>query len=770
MSVSMFCRGQVLSLLLVVQGCAGLWAQAPALREVSGTVLSEKDELVAGASVVASGSFGEVETITNSQGHFTIQAGTGPIRLAVSGSFLAQTERLVSESEPADNLEVHIHYTIAPVHENLVITATALNPTIEQRNENVYKSTLFSRDDQIFDTLAAGINAGQHEGGGKSLEVRRFGFNLDHGGVNGGLKVLVDDVQQNQSTQAHGQGYLGALKSLTPELVDDVDILNGPFSAEYGDFSGLGVVHIRLKESLDNLFTVRLQGGSFGAFRTFVGYSPQLDKAVAFLAYEGVHTDGPFLNPGRYNRNNVTGNYTRHLSNKESLGFKLNFGTNDFYSSGQIPLDLVAERQLDRFGFIDPLDGGRVRLGTLGAYYKRNLGNDDILKLDGFLSRSLFDLYSNFTFFLTDPLHGDEIQQHDSRLQQGVNAQYLHPYQLFGHTALLTVGSNFHDNQINVGLLHTKQREVLDLTTSAHAHVTNLASYFQQGVELWRQRLHVDAGLRLDYFRFDVDDRIDSSHSGLQGASRFQPKANVSFTPSNRIPVTLYGSYGRGISSQDARGVVQRPDAPKVSTTDFYQLGTSHNLRWISLSTDVFLIDRSNEQVYIPDDGTFEFKGPSRSYGWEGKTSLQLGRYLILNGGFTQVSNSFYRATSPRVYVDSAPHSVANSGLTVVGRRGFNGSLRYRHISSYILDGAGPAVPRARGLDVVDLSVSKRIRHGIDFNFAIDNLNNKRYWETQNYFVSRLENEPVDGIARVYGTPGFPIGLTLGMTFRFGER
>jgi hypothetical protein len=37
-----------------------------------------------------------------------------------------------------------------------------------------------------------------------------------------------------------------------------VDILNGPFSAEYGDFSGLGVVHIRLKESLPNLLTVRL--------------------------------------------------------------------------------------------------------------------------------------------------------------------------------------------------------------------------------------------------------------------------------------------------------------------------------------------------------------------------------------------------------------------------------------------------------------------------------------------------------------------------------
>ena len=60
--------------------------------------------------------------------------------------------------------------------------------------------------------------------------------------MNGGLKSTGEQIQQNQGTQGHGQGYLGALKSLTPELVDDVDILNGPFSAEYGDLSGLGVV------------------------------------------------------------------------------------------------------------------------------------------------------------------------------------------------------------------------------------------------------------------------------------------------------------------------------------------------------------------------------------------------------------------------------------------------------------------------------------------------------------------------------------------------
>ncbi len=738
------------------------------LRTISGTVMTDRNQVIPNVSVVAEYASGKKETITDGNGRFELSTPNEPVELKVMGKYVTSEEKSLGASGSFEKVQLRAFYAIPSVQEDLVISATALNPTIDQRNDNVYKSMLFSRDDQIFDTLAAGINTGQHEGGGKSLEIRRFGFNLDHGGVNGGLKVLVDDVQQNQGTQGHGQGYLGALKTLTPELVDDVDILNGPFNAEYGDFSGLGVVHIRLKESLPNPLTVRLQGGSFDAFRGMVAYSPALEQADAFIAYDGSYTDGPFINPGRYKRNNVTGNYTRHLNAKESLGFKLNFGTNDFYSSGQIPLTLVADGQLDRFGFIDPFDGGRVRLGTFGTYYKRDFANGDILKLDGFAGRSLFDLYSNFTFFLTDRIHGDEIQQHDSRLQQGVNVQYPHPYKLLGHTALLTVGSNFHDNQINVGLNHTKERQVLDVTTSAHAHVTNVAEYVQQGIDLLQQKLHFDAGLRLDYFRFDVNDHLDSSHSGIQGASRFQPKANISYTPSARVQLTLYASYGRGISSQDARGIVQRPNAPKVATTDFYQVGTSHSLRKFSLSTDIFLINRSNEQVYIPDDGSFELKGPSRSYGWEAKTSVQIMRRLALNGGFTQVSNAFYLGW-PRVYVESAPHSVANSGLTLSEWRGFNGSLRYRHVSGYILDGSDPANPlkHATGLDVLDLGMSKRIRHGMDFNFAIDNLNDKRYWETQNFIVSRLPNEPIDGVARVHGTgisdwlharPDFPAG------------
>src|SRR5260370_15232833 len=169
----------------------------------------------------------------------------------------------------------------------IVITAKPVEPGVDRRNSEVFTRTLFSRDDQIFHVLDAGINAGQHDGGGKSLEIRRFGFNLDHGGVNGGLKVLVDDVQQNQGSQGHGQGYLGSLKALSPELIQDVTIVNGPFSAEYGDFSGLGVVHIHQRESLPDTYTSRLQGGNFNTGRGFFAFSPDAQHTDADVAYEG---------------------------------------------------------------------------------------------------------------------------------------------------------------------------------------------------------------------------------------------------------------------------------------------------------------------------------------------------------------------------------------------------------------------------------------------------------------------------------------------------
>ncbi len=657
---------------------------------------------------------------------------------------------------------------LARQRQSIVIDAKAVEPDVDLRNSEVFARTLFTRDDQVMHQLNAGIDAGQHEGGGKSLEIRRFGFNLDHGGVNGGLKVLVDNVQQNQGTQGHGQGYLGAMKALSPELIQDVTIVNGPFSAEYGDFSGLGVVHIRQRESMPDSLTARIQGGNFNSRRAFLAYSPDTAKLDSYVAYEGAYTDGPFLDPSRYRRDNLNANFTHQLRENQRLGLRLLYGRNNFWSSGQIPLDLVDAGSLDRFGYIDPTNGGKVKLGTASLYYSLQRANGDTFKADAFVSRSLFDLFSNFTFYLNDPVNGDAFQQHDSRLQNGANAQYTRPHKLGGAAAVLVAGGNFHDNHINVGLYPRDGRNPTGVTSRADAHVTNGAGYVQENFSLLRGRLLFGAGLRFDEFRYAVVDRVTPDAGGVQAAGKWQAKAHAAYTPSRHIPLTVTANYGRGINSIDARGVVQRPDSPRLGATDFYEAGVSSNFKRVGLAADVFLIDHSHEQVYVPDDGSIELKGPSRAYGYEAKASVSVTRRLSLNGGLTKISNAFYRGGPYRVYVDSAPHFVANAALTLAGWRGWSGSLRMRAINGYRLDGEDPSI-RATGHTVLDLGVARQLRRGVELNFSIDNLTDRDYYETQNYFESRVSPmAPV--IARIHATPGYPLTAVVGLTFRLGGK
>ncbi len=783
-------------------------------RKLSGIITTQQFELVPNVSIEIETSAGKSTVMSDAEGAFSVSVPNEPLSVRFFGNNIEPQTRIFAPTDKIENVQIKIVFVVPPVNESVVIQDDSLSPEIERRNESVYNNTLFGRDDQVIQSLNAGINAGQHEGGGKSLEIRRFGFNTDHGGVNGGLKILVDNVQQNQGTQGHGQGYLGNLKSLSPELVQDVSIINGPFSAAYGDFSGLGVVQISLKESLPQIFTARIQGGSYNTARGFFAYSPKIKNVDAYFAFEPSYSDGPFESPLTYRRDNFSGNVTYKLDDKTAVGVKMNFGRNNFFSSGQIPLDLVDSGELDRFGAIDPENGGKIRLGTIGTYFRKELASGATFKADAFVGRSLFDLFSNFTFFSADPIYGDEIQQHDSRLQQGANVQYLQPYKFFGKQALLTVGGNLHFNQINVGLYPTISRnpnrknlpENIDnanvLYTKADAKVNNYAGYIQNGVDLFDGHLRIETGLRFDTFTFDVkgfelggiaedaesplcnsnfsnpitpDNPCALILDGKESATKFQPKLAIAWSPFETTPVTFYANYGRGISSQDARGIVRNSDAPKISTTDFYQAGTSYNSRRVSIVGSFFLIDRSNEQVYIPDDGTIEFAGRSRSYGLEIKNSVRINRYLSFNGGLTQVIRAIYPGefleinnSRERVIIDSAPKTVANGSFILSELRGFNASLNWRHISNYRLDAEDENI-RASGHDVVDLSIAKRLKKWVELNFSIDNLFNKKYYETQNYFESRTCPTCEVG-TRIHATPGYPFTVNFGVTFRLGAK
>ena len=57
----------------------------------------------------------------------------------------------------------------------------------------------------------------------------------------------------------------------------------------------------------------------------------------------------------------------------------------------------------------------------------------------------------------------------------------------------------------------------------------------------------------------------------------------------------------------------------------------------------------------------------------------------------------------------------------------------------------------------------------MELNFSVDNLTNRDYCETQNYFESRVTPDaPI--IARIHATPGYPLTAVAGITLRFGAK
>ena len=91
-----------------------------------------------------------------------------------------------------------------------------------------------------------------------------------------------------------------------------------------------------------------------------------------------------------------------------------------------------------------------------------------------------------------------------------------------------------------------------------------------------------------------------------------------------------------------------------------------------------------------------------------------------------------------------------------------------RAINGYRLDGEDPSI-RAAGHTVFDGGVAKQVRRGVEFNFSVDNFTDRSYYETQNFFESRVSPlAPV--VARIHGTPGYPLTVTAGVTFRFGGK
>jgi outer membrane cobalamin receptor len=270
-----------------------------------------------------------------------------------------------------------------------------------------------------------GMIVTQHSGGGKANQYFLRGFNLDHGTD---FETNVAGMPVNMRTHAHGQGYTD-LNFLIPELVARIDYFKGPYFAQQGDFATAGSADIHYADSLPQSIAEGTVGThQFG--RALVAGSPDLAAGKLEYGLEVSHENGPWDNSDNYRKLNGVLRYTQKMDDGQ-WGVTAMAYSGKWNSTDQIPERAVDEGLVDRFGAIDPTDGGTSYRYSLSGDYQRQLAGGQ-LQTTAYAIRYYLKLWSNFTYYLDDPVNGDQFSQYDNRKILGWNGSWMRPDTVFG--------------------------------------------------------------------------------------------------------------------------------------------------------------------------------------------------------------------------------------------------------------------------------------------------------------------------------------------------
>ncbi|HWW20555.1 MAG TPA: Plug domain-containing protein, partial [Steroidobacteraceae bacterium] len=252
------------------------------------------------------------------------------------------------------------------------------------------------RPGQTLETVP-GLIVTLHSGEGKANQYLLRGYNLDHGTD---LETYVDGMPINQPTHAHGQGYTD-LNFVIPELENGLRYTKGPYYADVGDFGAVGSVRVNYRDTIED--QVSVTAGSFDFQRVLLTGSQALGSGNLLAALEAQRYDGPFSNPDDAHKDNTVLRYSR---GDQHSGYCV---TGLFYhqlwnNTTDLPERALAQGLVaNRFGTLDPTDGGRAQRASLSAQYHAELGAAK-LTASWFYEYNQLHIYNDFTHFLNDPV------------------------------------------------------------------------------------------------------------------------------------------------------------------------------------------------------------------------------------------------------------------------------------------------------------------------------------------------------------------------------
>jgi hypothetical protein len=619
------------------------------------------------------------------------------------------------------------------------------------------------RSGEVLETVP-GVVISQHSGEGKANQYYLRGFNLDHGTD---FATTLSGMPINMPTHGHGQGY-SDLNFLIPELVSGVQYEKGTYFADQGDFATAGSANINYASVLDRPI-VRVGGGGEGFGRAMVAASPAVGTGHLLTAFEVEHNDGPWVNPDDYQKLNGVLRYSRGDAvnglSITGMGYRAKWNSTD-----QVPQRAIDSGLIDRFGAIDPTDGGDTYRYSGSVEWQRSRNNAS-LKVVAYGIGYDLNLFSNFTYFLDDPDHGDQFHQADHRFITGGKVTYRRLGRWGDREVQNTIGVQLRNDDItNVGLYHTEARQLLDTVRQDAVLETSAAGYVQNEVS-WTPWLRTLAGLRLDGYRFRVD-AGDPENGGVRRAAITSPKGGVVIGPFKGTE--FYANAGLGFHSNDARGttITRDPatgDAVDPVTPLVRAKGAEVGVRTVALrhlqtSLTVWTLSLDSELLFVGDAGTTEPSRPSHRAGFEWANYYAPRPWLILDGDVSWSSAHFTDVDPVGDHIPGAVAAVISGGATLDSLHNVYGSIRLRYF------GPRPLIEddsvRSKATSLINLEGGYKLSRNVKIGVDVFNLLDARDSDIDYYYASRLPGEPSDGVNDIHLHPTLPrtarVSLILG--------
>ncbi|MEE2637554.1 MAG: TonB-dependent receptor, partial [Acidobacteriota bacterium] len=635
--------------------------------------------------------------------------------------------------------------------ENLVGVATSAS--VGAITSEQLKARPIMRPGEVLEAVPGFITS-QHSGEGKANQYYLRGFNLDHGSD---FATTVAGVPMNESSGAHAHGY-SDVNLLIPELVSGVQYTKGPYFAEHGDFSAAGSANISYLNELDRpLFS--LSGGGQGWGRVLGAVSPQVGPGNLLVALELSKNNGPWVRPDEFRKAN---GIVRYSQGDRQNGFSVTgMGySGEWNATDQIPRRAIETGQISRFGNIDSTDAGRTYRYSVAFDGLQSAGNRST-RVTGYALRGGLNLFQNFTYFLENPVDGDQVEQEGRRWVSGAKVVHRRLGRILARPSESAVGVSVrHDTVGTVGLYNTVAQLRTGTIRDDTVAQTTIGLFGQSEIE-WARVFRTTLGIRGDFYQYDVRAR-NPLNTGDGTSGLVSPKVTAVLGPWRATEVYL--NYGRGFHSNDPRAattIVDPITSERVASEDplVPARGAEVGVRTVAVpglqsTVALWYLGFDSELIFVGDAGIAEASRPSHRLGVEWTNYMRFNEWVTSELDVSLSRARFADDDPAGAFIPGALDRVVAAALTVVPTQRIFGSLRLRHF------GPRPLLEDASVLSeattIWNGEIGLTINEEMNIVFEGFNLLNSAVSDIDYYYTSRLPGEPAEGIDDIHFHPSIP--------------